>query len=79
MATSKKHIPVSILKNKLLDFVRKVEKGESFQITRGSKPVAMLVPLPSTDTPVINFAKIEILGDVINLPEDNWSSDQDNL
>ncbi len=58
MGKAKKSIPVSTLKNKLLDYVRKVEKGESFQITRGNKPVAMLIPLPAVDAPVINFAKV---------------------
>jgi len=79
MVKAKRPIPVSTLKNKLLDYVRKVEKGESFQITRGNKPVAMLIPFPAVDAPVINFAKVEILGDVINLPKEEWSFDQDNL
>lgn len=74
-----KQIPVSLLKNNLLDIVRKVEKGDSYQITKMNKPVALLIPLPTTTTPVINYSKITINGDVESPLITNWSYDKDNI
>jgi len=76
---AKSSIPVSTLKNKLLEIVRKVEKGASFEITKGNLPVAMLVPLPVGTTSVINFAKVTINGDIVKPLKSEWSFDLDNL
>jgi antitoxin (DNA-binding transcriptional repressor) of toxin-antitoxin stability system len=42
--TTLRKVPVSELKAKLLEYVREVEKGKSFQITKDGKVVAQLKP-----------------------------------
>ncbi len=69
---------VTELKNKLLEVVRRVEKGEVFEITKDGEPVAVLAPSGTWDRKVTGFARIEILGD-LELPPDAWTHDVENL
>ena len=70
---------MSILKNRLLEIVRDVESGNSYEITKDSRPVALLVPLPTSTTSPVNFAKLAIVGGIAKIPEQDWSFDVDNL
>lgn len=68
---------VSEAKAHFLELIRKVEKGERFEITRGGKIVATIAP--SGTLPAIGFATIEILGDIVEPIAAGWTSDQENL
>ncbi len=61
-----KKIAVSELKAKLLEYVRDVEKGKSFQITKDGKVVALLKPEGEFSMPIAGFAEglIELKGDL---------------
>ena len=54
---------VSELKNKLLEVVRRVEKGEVFEITKDGEPVAVLAPRDSLGRSATGFARVEVKGD----------------
>ena len=69
---------VSELKNKLLEVVRRVEKGEVFEITKDGEPVAVLAPRESLARPTTGFARVEIKGD-LELHEAPWTYDVENL
>ncbi len=69
---------VSELKNKLLEVVRRVQKGEVFEITKDGDPVAVLAPRATWDRKVTGFARILVKGP-IELPADQWTYDVENL
>jgi len=69
---------VSELKNKLLEVVRRVQKGEVFEITKDGDPVAVLAPRATWDRKVTGFARIEVKGP-LELPADQWTYDIENL
>jgi prevent-host-death family protein len=69
---------VSELKNRLLEVVRRVEKGEAFQITKGGELVAILSPSKAKARPATGFAHVEIKGS-LELPAAGWTYDVDNL
>ena len=72
-------ISVSDLKNRLLEIVRLVEKGKSFQITKGHRPVATLGPIADKNDAVVGFATIRILGSIEDPIPGEWSFDAGNL
>lgn len=76
---SLKIIPVSLLKAKLLAVIREVENGQVFEVTKGSKPVAMLQPIQLQALPAVGFSQVEILGDLNITGAKEWSFDQENL
>ena len=79
MAVSPK-IPVSELKANLLEVIRAVERGESFQITKNGKNVAVLKPCSPVALPILGFAEVEIHGDVLTaVDEEDWTYDQENF
>ncbi len=69
---------VSELKNRLLEVVRRVEKGEAFEITKGGTPVAILSPSRAAARPATGFARVEITGS-LELPAAGWTYDVENL
>jgi prevent-host-death family protein len=69
---------VSELKNKLLEVVRRVQKGEVFEITKDGDPVAVLGPRATWDAKVTGFARIEVKGP-LELPAEQWTYDIENL
>jgi prevent-host-death family protein len=69
---------VSELKNKLLEVVRRVEKGEVFEITKDGEPVAVLAPCESLGRAATGFGRVEVKGD-LELPVSPWSYDVENL
>jgi prevent-host-death family protein len=69
---------VSELKNKLLEVVRRVEKGEVFEITKDGEPVAVLAPRDSLGRAATGFARVEVKGE-LDLPESDWTYDVENL
>ena len=69
---------VSELKNKLLEVVRRVEKGEVFEITKDGEPVAVLAPRDSLGRTATGFGRVEIKGD-LQLNDAPWTYDLDNL
>ncbi len=69
---------VSELKNKLLEVVRRVEKGEVFEITKDGQPVAVLAPRDNVARPVTGFARVDVKGD-LDLPSSDWTYDVENL
>jgi len=69
---------VTDLKNKLLEVVRRVERGEVFKITRGGDPVAVLAPRHSLNQSVTGFGRVEIKGN-FDLPTAPWTYDAENL
>jgi prevent-host-death family protein len=74
-----KDIPVSILKNELLEIVRAVEKGQSYQITKDKKPVALLTPIPTKQAELFNYSRIQLSSNTLDLPEEKWSFDSANI
>ncbi len=78
----KQHVSVSVLKNTLLDIVRQVEKGETFEITKAGKLVARLSPATNLDDPpMLGFGKcsFKIVGDIMAPLDEEWSFDAENL
>jgi len=69
---------VSDLKNKLLEVVRKVEKGEVFEITKDGEPVAILSPHKAWNRAATGFARVEVKGR-LDLPTGGWTFDLPNL
>jgi prevent-host-death family protein len=69
---------VTELKNKLLEVVRRVQKGEVFEITKDGDPVAVLAPRATWDRKVTGFARVEVKGP-LELPADQWTYDVENL
>jgi prevent-host-death family protein len=69
---------VSELKNRLLEVVRRVEKGEVFEITKGGEAVAILSPRKTQARPATGFARVEIRG-ALELPAAAWAYDVENL
>jgi len=66
----KQTIPVSRLKAELLEYVRQVERGESYEITKDGKTVARLVPAKQ-ELPAVGFAQIQVLGSLdLDLSQD---------
>lgn len=68
---------VSEAKAHFLELIRKVEKGERFEITRGGKIVATIAP--SGTLPALGFSMVEILGDITGPIDAEWTFDQENL
>jgi prevent-host-death family protein len=80
MAHKYKIIPVSELKNKLLEIVREVQAGRGFRISKGGNVVAMLTPARDEDAQIFGFAKAKVLGDIDRaVPEEAWGFDLTNL
>jgi len=69
---------VSDLKNKLLDVVRDVEKGEVVEITKDGEPVAVLSPHKAWNRPATGFARVVVKGS-LELPDAAWTYDLPNL
>ncbi len=69
---------VSDLKNQLLEVVRRVEKGEVFEITKDGEPVAILSPHGAWNRGATGFARVEIKGD-LNAPAEGWTFDVENI
>lgn len=73
-------LPVSTAKAKLLELVRDVERGKSFEITKGGEVVARLMPPASfQNIPATGFAKVKITGDLISPLPIPWSWDKSNV
>jgi prevent-host-death family protein len=78
----KQLVSVSVLKNTLLDIVRQVEKGETFEITKAGKLVARLSPATNPDDPpMLGFGKgsFKIVGDIVAPIDDEWTFDAENV
>jgi prevent-host-death family protein len=58
--------------------VRRVERGEVFEITKDGEPVAVLAPFGTWSRKVTGFARIEVRGD-LELPAGDWTYDVGNL
>jgi prevent-host-death family protein len=69
---------VSELKNKLLEVVRRVQKGEVFEITKDGEPVAVLAPREGVGRSATGFGRVEVKGD-LELPASSWTYDVENL
>jgi prevent-host-death family protein len=69
---------VSELKNRLLEVVRRVEKGEAFEITKGGEAVAILSPKRAAPPPVTGFARVTVKGS-LELPAGQFTYDVENL
>lgn len=81
MAKRNETIPVSELKSKLLEIVRRVEAGQGFRITKGGHVVAALVPISEAQEPTIGFAPVTIIGSLSDpvIDSNSWTFDQDNI
>lgn len=73
----KRSMGVSEAKAHFLELIRKVERGERIEITRGGKTVATIAP--SGTLPAMGFSMVEILGDMIEPVDAEWTFDQENL
>jgi prevent-host-death family protein len=71
-------VTVSELKNTLLEVVRRVERGEVFEITKNGEPVATLAPCKGAKRPATGFGRVEIRGS-LELPAEEWTLDLGNL
>jgi prevent-host-death family protein len=69
---------VTDLKNKLLEVVRQVEKGEVVEITKDGEAVAVLSPRGAWDRGVTGFARVEVKG-ALETSTDDWTYDVGNL
>jgi prevent-host-death family protein len=69
---------VTDLKNKLLEVVRDVEKGEVVEITKDGEPVAVLSPHKAWNRPATGFARVVVKGS-LELPDATWTYDLPNL
>lgn len=73
-------LPVSTAKAKLLELVRDVERGKSFEITKGGEVVAKLIPPEHLHAiPATGFAKVKIIGDIFSPLPVSWSLDEVNV
>lgn len=73
-------LPVSAAKAKLLELVRDVERGRSFEITKGGHIVARLLPPEHVQAlPPTGFATVKITGDIISPLPIVWFMDQGNI
>lgn len=71
---------VSTAKAKLLELVRDVERGKSFEITKGGEVVARLLPPEHfQNIPATGFAKVKIIGDIVSPLPISWSLDEANV
>ena len=65
-----KQMPAGEFKAQCLAVMDKVQKtGEPVLITKHGKPVAKLVPAPSTPDDIFGYmaGKVKIIGDIVNL------------
>lgn len=69
---------VTDLKNRLLEVVRRVEKGEVFEITKDGEPVAVLSPRGAWNRGVTGFASVEIKGE-LETGGEPWTFDAENV
>ena len=69
---------VTDLKNKLLEVVRFVQRGESVEITKDGEPVALLSPRGLWNHGVTGFSRIKVKGE-LDLPPQDWTYDVENL
>lgn len=69
---------VSELKNKLLEVVRRVEKGEVFEITKDGTPVAVLAPRETWGRKATGFGRVIVEAD-LDLSAEEWTHDVENL
>jgi prevent-host-death family protein len=69
---------VTDLKNKLLEVVRRVERGEVFEITKDGKAVAVLAPRAGLNQSPTGFGRVVVKGD-LNVPATPWTYDVENL
>ena len=77
IATSK--MSVTDLKNKLLEVVRRVEKGDVIEITKDGKSVAILSPSASHTAKTLGFAKLTLAAGREPDISGGWTFDVDNL
>lgn len=71
-------ISVTDLKSKLLEVVRRVERGEVFEITKDGNVVAVLGPRDTYSRRATGFARIEVRGE-LELSVGDWTYDVENL
>jgi prevent-host-death family protein len=71
-------VSVSELKNTLLEVVRRVERGEVVEITKGGKAVALLSPRNNASRPTTGFARVQVKGS-LELPSQDFTYDVENL
>jgi prevent-host-death family protein len=71
-------ISISDLKGRLLEVVRRVERGETFQITREGIPVATLSSHGAWSRRATGFARVDTKG-ALEAPAAGWTFDVDNL
>ena len=69
---------VSELKNRLLEIVRRVEQGETFEITKGGEAVALLSPRHAELRSATGFGRVAVKG-ALELPAGEWTYDVANL
>ena len=69
---------VTDLKNKLLEVVRRVQRGEVFEITKDGAPVAVLAPRETFNRAPTGFGRVEVKGS-LELPDAPWTYDIVNL
>jgi len=73
-------VTVTEFKSKLLEFVRRVEKGEAFEITKDGAAVALLSPRGNADLKATGFAEVQVQGDFLAFDSSaDWTFDVDNL
>ena len=73
-------IPVSLLKNNLLEIVRQVQRGREFRISKGGHIVAALTPAIAEEVAEFGFAPAEIMKTlVVSAEEAPWTFDSHNL
>ncbi len=73
-------ISVSQLKATLLQIMRNVIAGRSYEVTRSNIPIAVIYPIGvNRHTPATGFSHVKI-GGALDLPGDlEWSLDAHNL
>jgi prevent-host-death family protein len=69
---------VTDLKNKLLEVVRQVEKGEVVEITKDGEAVAVLSPRGAWNRGVTGFARVDVKGS-LETSSAGWTYDLENL
>lgn len=73
-------IAISELKAKLLEVVRQVQAGHGFRISKGGQVVALLSPMTEEEDPVVGFAKVKVVGDILSpVSKDDWNFDLKNI